>query len=112
PPDGPGYHLAELRTEERVVPDEEQEQCAAERDAVAVVLGLRWGPPQTFSLWSLTARAADGEEVPEPWATLSRRVDDIDLWRRDGRWVAIGVTRAQGDDPRRLLVAVTAVDPP
>ncbi|MCK8678554.1 MULTISPECIES: hypothetical protein [Streptomyces] len=107
---GPGYHLAELRTtEERYAAEE---QYAAERDALAVLLGARWGAPQAFSLWSLLARAAEQEEIPEPWATLSRRVPDVDLWRADDRWIAIGVCRWYEDQPCRLVVAVTTVDPP
>lgn len=72
-----------------------------------------WGSaPQTFSLMSLLLREAGGEELPEPWDLLGRGVPELNLWRVDGRWIAIGVSGQQEDHERTLVVVVTVTDPP
>ncbi|MCT4353651.1 hypothetical protein M5362_10980 [Streptomyces sp. Je 1-79] len=101
-----GYHLAELAVEEPT-----EEQAEAEREALALLLGSRWGPPRLVSLYSLLARAGGGEEIPAPWGLLCASVPDIQLWRVDARWVALAHARL-GEDGHGLLACVTEVDPP
>ncbi|QGV81793.1 hypothetical protein [Streptomyces ficellus] len=115
---GADYHLAELATSEDFWEDDGtrreavEEQYEAERDALAALLTTRWGEPQVFSLWSLFERCANGEEVPEPWRTLSQSVPDVHLWRVDEHWIALGVSQWDGELPFQLLAAVTPTDPP
>ncbi|MFF8831567.1 hypothetical protein [Streptomyces sp. NPDC015131] len=115
---GAGHHLAELATSEDFWEDDgtrreaAEEQYEAERDALAVVLTARWGEPQMFSLWSLFERGARGEELPEPWGTLSQSVPDVHLWRVEERWIALGVSQWDGELPFQLLAVITEVDPP
>ncbi|MFF1380029.1 hypothetical protein [Streptomyces sp. NPDC058308] len=125
--EGPGYHMAELLTSDSFWEDDgtlwqaTEEQYEAERDALAVLLADRWGPPQRFSLASLFERAVraeaaeegdEGEEIPEPWAQLSSAVPDLHLWRADGRWIALGVAQWDKELPFQLLAVVTETDPP
>lgn len=115
---GPGYHLAELASGEGFWEDDgtrraqEAEQYEAECTALASVLAARWGEPQLVSLWSTRVRAAEGEEIPEPWHELSYGVDHAHLWRTGGRWVAVGVSWQGEEQPFQLLAAVTEIDPP
>ncbi|MBA2946908.1 hypothetical protein [Streptomyces himalayensis] len=116
---GPGYHIAEL-----VVVDgfrgggcsqllEAREQYEAECVALSERLSHRWGPPVPVSLYSVLHRAmADGEDIPEPWHMLSTRVQDVQVWRSDERWVVLGGSPWGEESPFHLLAAVTEVDPP
>ncbi|MEU7565260.1 hypothetical protein [Streptomyces fradiae] len=114
---GPGYHIAELATSEDFSEDPDRweevaDQYEAERDALGVLLAERWGEPHVFSLWSVFERGAGGEELPEPWGTLSAHVPDVHLWRADGRWTALGVSQWDRELPFQLLAVVTETDPP
>jgi hypothetical protein len=112
----PRYHLAELPTAEGgpcVLRAAAEEQCEAERDALAALLERRWGAPDRWGLGGVLLRALEhGEDIPEPWASLSARVPDVALWHTDGRWVALGVARLDPDTAPGLLAVVTDVDPP
>ncbi|MEU8759344.1 hypothetical protein [Streptomyces sp. NPDC048659] len=101
------HHVAELAT---AVPADAG-QAEAERTALAGLLAARWGPPDRLGLGTLALRAERGEPLPEPWALLSTAVPDVELWRVGGRWIALGLTGAEGESPA-LLVCVTEVDPP
>ncbi|MGI5484009.1 hypothetical protein [Streptomyces lavendofoliae] len=115
---GAGYHLVELATSEDFWEDDGtrresvEDQYEAERDALASLLTARWGAPQVFSLWSVSDRGLSGEEIPDPWDTLSRSVPDVHLWRADGHWIALGVSQWDKELPFQLVAAVTRVDPP
>ncbi|MET9802873.1 hypothetical protein [Streptomyces sp. NPDC006368] len=115
---GPGYHIVELATSEEFWEDDGTrrelvaDQYEAERDALAALLGGRWGQAQVFSLWSLLRRGMEGEEIPEPWSVLSGSVPDVHLWRADGHWIALGVSQWDKELPFQLLVVVTEIDPP
>ncbi|MFG3499001.1 hypothetical protein [Streptomyces sp. NPDC047928] len=115
---GPGYHVAELSTSEDFWEDDGtrrelvEDQYEAERDALALLLTGRWGEPQVFSLWSLLRRGLDGEDIPEPWGSLSNSVPDVHLWRAEDRWIAVGVSQWDKELPFQLLAAVTTTDPP
>jgi hypothetical protein len=116
---GPGYLIAELETsgdfyeEGGTEREETQEQYEADRDALGERLADRWGPADVFSLAGAFARATQGEEVDEPWATLASHVPDVHLWKAPtGRWVALGVSQWDTELPFQLLAVVTAVDPP
>ncbi|MET9952701.1 hypothetical protein ABZ135_14290 [Streptomyces sp. NPDC006339] len=101
-----GHHLAEL-----AAADASEEQTEAERAALAELLAARWGPPDRLGLGSLPLRAERGERIPAPWDLLGEAVPDVELWRADGRWIALGLVRS-AEDAYRILVCVTAVDPP
>ncbi|MEV4334971.1 hypothetical protein AB0K02_31395 [Streptomyces sp. NPDC049597] len=114
---GPGYHLARLPTagedgqECGRRQEEAADQCRAEREALADALSTRWGQPQRVSLWSVSVRSIAGEDIPQPWEELGQVADDLDLWRVEGHWIAVGVAR--GDEHRwELLAVVTQTDPP
>ncbi|MGW5737309.1 MULTISPECIES: hypothetical protein [Streptomyces] len=129
---GPGYHIAELLTSGDFWEDDgtqwetTSDQYDAERDGLTVLLAERWGEPQKFSLASVFERAqgddfADeredggehgGEDIPEPWSSLSSSVPDLHLWRVEGRWIALGVSQWDTELPFQLLAVVTEIDPP
>lgn len=121
---GPGYHIAELLTSEDFWEDDgtaweaTEEQYEAERDGLSVLLTHRWGAPALFSLASLFERTLSGgedgagEDIPEPWGSLSSSVPDLHLWRVDGRWVALGVSQWDKELPFQLIAVVTEIDPP
>ncbi|MGW1892636.1 hypothetical protein ACWCP6_20730 [Streptomyces sp. NPDC002004] len=118
---GPGYHLAELVTSEDFWDDdgtrreETEEQYEAERDGLSALLSLRWGEPDVFSLRSAARRVhEDGEDIPEPWSSLSGHVPDVHLWRSEAhaRWIALGVSQWDKELPFQLIAVVTEADPP
>ncbi|GHH85107.1 hypothetical protein GCM10018793_51800 [Streptomyces sulfonofaciens] len=121
---GPGYHLAEWAAGGGPAGEAEddagctarqaaEEQCEAERDGLTARLTERWGAPQVFGLGGVLLRAMEyGERIPEPWAYLSAHAPDVYLWRADGRWIALAVSRLDPSRPPALLAAVTEVDPP
>jgi hypothetical protein len=115
---GPGYHLAELRTPADGLDAAERadgrsrEPYEAECEALVVALSSRWGEGQWFALWSVFIGTICGETIPQPWGELSHRVEDLHLWRVEGHWIAVGVSRAEGEDEHRLIAVVTDVDPP
>ncbi|MFD9035154.1 hypothetical protein ACFVZW_29060 [Streptomyces sp. NPDC059567] len=101
-----GFHMTELAVEEPT-----EEQAEAEREALALLLEARWGPPHLVGLYGLLARVGAGEAMPQPWALISTSVPDIQLWRVDTHWVALGLTRC-GEGEFRLLAWITETDPP
>jgi hypothetical protein len=117
---GPGYHVVELATSEEFWEDdgtareETEEQYEADRDGLAELLTNRWGHPQIFSLASMFERSEGGEDIPEPWGTLSAHVPDVHLWTADGhgRWVALGVSQWDKEVPFQLVAVITEIDPP
>ncbi|MFC8507917.1 hypothetical protein ACFU3J_31015 [Streptomyces sp. NPDC057411] len=104
------HHLAELAVETAPGSPADAEQAEAERTALAGLLAARWGPPDHVGLGSLLLRAERGERIPQPWDLLSETVPEVELWRVEGRWLALGLPA--GDETYRLLVCVTTVDPP
>ncbi|MFF3751941.1 hypothetical protein ACFYYH_16025 [Streptomyces sp. NPDC002018] len=115
---GPGYHLAELARSEGFWDDdgtrrvEDADQYGAEHTALTELLTGRYGEPHRLSLWSLQVRAGEGEEIPQPWRELSDGLRFLHLWRTGGRWIALGLTEDEGEQPFRLIAAVTETDPP
>ncbi|MFJ7959051.1 hypothetical protein ACIQ62_22485 [Streptomyces sp. NPDC096319] len=115
---GPGFHVGELATSEDFWEDDGtrrflvEEQYEAEREGLAALLTARWGPPREVSLWSVLERSMDGEEMPEPWSTLSCHTPDVWLWRAEGRWTGLGVSQWDKELPFQLLAVITDVDPP
>lgn len=116
---GPGYLTAELQTSGDFYEDggsgreETEAQYEADRDALGERLRARWGPGDEVSLYSTFERGMDGEDLEEPWASLSDHVPDVHLWRTDaGRWVALGVSQWDTELPFQLLAVVTVIDPP
>jgi hypothetical protein len=59
-------------------------------------------------------RTVRGEDLAEPWASLSGHVPDVHLWRSDetGRWIALGVSQWGDELPFQLLAVVTDTGPP
>ncbi|WP_200300826.1 hypothetical protein [Streptomyces adelaidensis] len=115
---GPGYRLAELATstdfweDDGTEREETETQFEADRDALSQRLAERWGPPDVFSLWSVSSRYLEGEDIAEPWGPLSSHVPDVHLWRADGRWVALGVSQWDKELPFQLVALITEIDPP
>jgi hypothetical protein len=101
-----GFHMTELSVE-----DPTEEQAEAEREALALLLEVRWGPPDLLGLYGLLARAEAGEAIPQPWSLICASVPDIQLWRVDARWVALGLAPC-GEGEFRLLAWVTETEPP
>ncbi|WP_328539994.1 hypothetical protein [Streptomyces sp. NBC_00344] len=122
--DGSGYHLVVLKGDEGSghgdgsrppgadAESEPEGQTVAECEGLASVLEARWGPPQTFGLWSLLVRLTEGEEVAEPWSALCSTTPYVHLWRVEARWIALGVSRWDGGPQWRLIAAITDADPP
>lgn len=120
---GPGYHVAELGVDGSPAEPEAAddpalreivvEQCEAEREGLTELLTARWGEPDTIGLGGVLLRTLEyGEDIPEPWASLSARVPDVQLWHTAGRWVALGVARLDPAQPPCLVATVTDIDPP
>lgn len=117
---GPGYHIAELQTsgdfweDDGTEREETEAQYECDRDGLGERLTERWGAPDVISLESTFERAQDGEDIPEPWASLSSRVPNVQLWRppETGRWIALGVSQWDKELPFQLLATVTVTDPP
>ncbi|WP_055491396.1 hypothetical protein [Streptomyces sp. TP-A0356] len=117
---GPGFHVAELEVSVGLATGDgaERERTAEDfdawKEALALRLDGRWGQGQRRGLLTVGVRIARGEEIPEPWATLSDLVDEVYLWQANGtnRWVALGVAERDATDEIRLLAAVTDRDPP
>ncbi|MGW2049757.1 hypothetical protein ACWCPF_31925 [Streptomyces sp. NPDC001858] len=118
-PGGPGYLVAELQTSgefweaDGTEREETEAQYEADRDGLAERLTDRWGPPHVISLASTLARSTEGEDIPEPWASLSGHVPNVQLWQLPGtaRWVALGVSQWDKELPFELLAIVTETDP-
>jgi hypothetical protein len=115
---GPGYHTASLHADfdrwddDEVGRLERRAQCLAEHDALLTLLTGRWGEPQTVSLWSAQERMMAGEEVPEAWAETVAGCEYLQLWRIEGRWVAMGLYLEEEGPGCELSVVVTEIDPP
>ncbi|MFC4497129.1 hypothetical protein ACFPA8_23650 [Streptomyces ovatisporus] len=115
---GPGYHLAELATSEGFWEDdgtarlEAHEQYEAECRALSAVLSARWGEPREVSLWSTLVLSTEGAHTQQPWLELSASAPCLELWRADGRWIALAVCQQDAELPFQLVAAVTVNDPP
>ncbi|MER5193544.1 hypothetical protein ACWD3J_15880 [Streptomyces sp. NPDC002755] len=115
-----GYLVAELQTSRDFYEDdgtgweETEDQYDADRDGLSERLADRWGAPHLISLASTLESSVDGEDIPEPWASLSAHVPDLHLWRLPGtaRWIALGVSQWDRELPFQLLLVVTEVAPP
>lgn len=115
---GPGYLTAALETsgdfheDDGTEREETEAQFEADRDALGERLAERWGPADAFGLAGVFLRTLAGEEIPEPWGTLASHVPDVQVWRAEDRWIALGVSQWDGELPFRLLAVVTSTDPP
>lgn len=118
---GPGYFIAELMTSHGLREGDPGERAPtvadfhAVKDRVARELDERRGAhPPSLGMQGLRVRAGRGEDIPEPWGTVSVRVDELDLWDPDtsGRWIALGVADRDAHDEIQLLAVVTEIDPP
>jgi len=119
--EGPGYYVIDLATSDGLRTDDGSgrgdtaEDFHARREQLKGRLNDRWGRQHhPWVMLTLRERIARGEEIPEPWATASILVDELDLWQPDGtdRWVAIGVADRDEEDEIRLLTVVTDMNPP
>ncbi|RZU35885.1 hypothetical protein EV284_3368 [Streptomyces sp. BK022] len=111
PAGGAGHHTVELETGHgpRAAAADD---CHALREAIAQHLGARWGEAPPWGQLTLRLRLARGEEIPEPWATLCLRTDELDVWQAEGVWLAVGVADRDEADGTRLLATVTSTPPP
>lgn len=117
---GPGFRTVALATSHGTAMGdaEERERTAADfqayREAIAERLHDRWGRQAPWGQPTLRLRVSRGEEIPEPWATLSLLTDELDVWESagTGRWVAVGIADRDAADEIRLLATVTEIPPP
>jgi hypothetical protein len=115
---GPGYHLAELAVSEGFWADDgtariaAAEQYEAQCAALSTLLTARWGAPQLLGMQGALLRAAEGEELQEPWRELTGTAAYAELWRAEQHWIAVAVAGRDPYQPLRLLAAVTVNDPP
>ncbi|WP_371672969.1 hypothetical protein OG985_38230 [Streptomyces sp. NBC_00289] len=118
---GPGYRVVELMVSHGLPTGDASgriptaEDFHALKDHLAQRLNERWGEQQPpWGTVTLGVRLDRGEEIPEPWATVSVLVDELHLWHVEhaDRWVALGVADREENDEVRLLTVVTHVDPP
>ncbi|MBX7553067.1 hypothetical protein [Streptomyces sp. NPDC004232] len=115
-----GHRTVELATSHRTRADDAQirERTAADfhayREALAQRLHDRWGRQHPWGQQTVRLRVARGEEIPEPWATLSLLTDELDVWEPPGtgRWIALGVADRDDTDEIRLLATATVTPPP
>ncbi|GAA3800243.1 hypothetical protein ACFS5L_35295 [Streptomyces phyllanthi] len=120
-PAGPGYFVAELEMSHglRTADAVERFRTAADfhdvKEGMSQRLNTRWGRQQPpWGTVTLRVRIDRGEEIPEPWATVSHAVDELDVWQADGtgRWIAVGVADRDQEDEIRLLAVVTETAQP
>ncbi|MFI9392265.1 hypothetical protein ACIG53_15445 [Streptomyces bauhiniae] len=109
PAGGAGHHTVELETGR---PGTAADDLHALREAMAQRLGARWGEALPWGQLTLRLRLARGEEIPEPWATLCLRTDELDVWQAGEVWLAVGVADRDEADDLRLLATVTRTAPP
>ncbi|WP_330236940.1 hypothetical protein [Streptomyces sp. NBC_00566] len=109
PAGGAGHHTVELQTG---LPGTASDDFHALREAVAQCLGARWGEAPPWGQLTLRLRLARGERIPEPWASLCLRTDELDVWQAGGVWLAIGVADRDEADEIHLLATVTRKAPP
>ncbi|MBV7696513.1 hypothetical protein [Streptomyces sp. TRM70350] len=113
--EGPGYYITELGAADPYCAHGERtaEDVEAFREGIARRLNERWGANPLWGMLTLRVRGERGEEIPEPWASISALADDLYVWQATGtgRWVALGVADGDETDPARLLAVVTEVDP-
>ncbi|MGV9321047.1 hypothetical protein [Streptomyces sp. NPDC003660] len=109
PAGGAGHHTVEL---DGGRPRATSDDFHALREAMAQRLGARWGEAPPWGQLTLRLRLARGEEIPEPWATLCLRTDELDVWQAGTVWLAVGVADRDEADAIRLLATVTRTAPP
>ncbi|MET7611489.1 hypothetical protein [Streptomyces seoulensis] len=110
PPGGADHHTVELDPGHGPRPS--TDDLHALRDAIAQHLGTRWGETPPWGQLTLRLRLARGEEIPEPWATLCLRTDELGVWQAEDVWLAVGVADRDEADAIRLLATVTRTAPP
>ncbi|MGW1540633.1 hypothetical protein ACWCPM_10375 [Streptomyces sp. NPDC002309] len=115
---GPRYHLVELGEWGATDPgcahgEHTADDVEAFREGIAQRLDERWGARPLWGMLTLRVRAERGEEIPEPWASVSVLADDLRIWEAagTGRWIALGTAPGDGTAPARLLAVVTEVAP-
>lgn len=118
---GPGYLIAELATSHGLSTADAVERVRTAEDfhdvkeIISEHLNGRWGRQQVpWSLLTIRVRIDRGEEIPEPYLTVSHDVDELNVWEVDGtgRWFALGVADRQQDEEIRLLGTVTETPQP
>ncbi|MFK4111479.1 hypothetical protein [Streptomyces sp. NPDC002176] len=109
PAGGAGHHTVEL---DGGRPGPAADDLHALREAIAQRLGARWGEAPPWGQLTLRLRLARGEEIPEPWATLCLRTDELDVWQTGTVWLAVGVADRDEADETHLLATVTRTAPP
>ena len=118
---GPGYRIVSLAVShglptgdasQRV---ETADDVQALKDDLAQQMNGRWGEQQpSWGMVTIRVRLERGEEIPEPWATMSILVDELDLWQPlgTGRWIALGVADKDDADEVHVLAVASDTDPP
>ncbi|MGW2384749.1 hypothetical protein [Streptomyces sp. YU58] len=118
---GPGYCVVRLatshetRTGDRAYRAEAVQDLHALKEHFTLLLDDRWGRQQVpWGMGTLVVRVERGEVIPEPWASMTALVDELNLWQPHDtdRWVALGVADRDPGDEIHLLALVTETDPP
>ncbi|MGW0334930.1 hypothetical protein ACWD0J_24185 [Streptomyces sp. NPDC003011] len=118
---GPGYRIESLAASHELPTDDAArrapvvEDFHALKEHMSLMLNARWGEQQSpWWMGTIVVRIDRGEPIPEPWATVSALVDELNLWQPPGteRWLALGVADRDLDDEVHLLAVVTDTDPP
>ncbi|PWI20955.1 hypothetical protein DI272_41975 [Streptomyces sp. Act143] len=88
--------------------------CYAYEAALVERLTQRWGEAARWGTVTLAERLGRGEEIPEPWATLTALAIDVRTWDlSDGiRRVTLAVADQDEENQPRVWVAVTETAPP
>lgn len=115
---GPGYSIAELQTSadygdaDGAAKEAIMAQYELDRNAVSALLTERWGNPDAVDLWSIAEQSMGGADIPEPWDSLSMHLVDVEVWRVNGHWVALGISHQDKEMPLQLLAVVSDIGLP
>jgi hypothetical protein len=107
---GPGYFIAPLGPGEWPSP----EDCYAYETAMTGRFTTRWGTPLRSGTVTLGERIARGEDLSQPWTTLSALGQDVRTWDATGtgRTVMLAVADVEEENEPQLFVVVTDLDWP
>jgi len=88
--------------------------CYAYETALIERFTQRWGAAARWGTVTLEERIARGEEIPEPWLSLTASAIDVRTWEvsDSARRVTLAVADREDESRPRIWAAVTETDPP